>query len=487
MSNILVPFARSFTGKKVASDFSATADGVAMALTGDPPIFTIPPGTAKVTVTAKPTKPPKLPRAAYWEHTVSMTLSASGVPTADAGSKTRTKLDTDTKGATQVTILTIGVSRFREVTADMVDLLKHPPTERHPAREKTWWHVDEVQEHKDHYGAWPPLDWELGPVSNVHFLDPVTPFDAGLLNVSLDTVTLDVHSVVLRLAGVAAPQLFAVVWPKTIVFKNGADPTPFFLFIRQGAQQSVDWEGIFKGPGIPPHPMNFDYADTGLFSNIHYSALSQLEWGIGKGVAYQLQKAGAKAVSVVPANAAGDEFSAMEKTEETGRILQEIQAFMFWRAGIEKPPTSIGKTAIAAFSSGSNFLRNWLKSEKNRKGSFLTDVVTAVYFLDPPLKQITSCAKWALEWAKRGSDKRIRFYTQTLTTRHVDVLGSKLPKIPFIKNSTDDKRSVGIIPAAVWSDTAQKAGLPAVKWWNAHHMMAATLLTHALHWKDISD
>jgi hypothetical protein len=485
MSNVLVPFARNFEGTRVLCDFTATADGVPITLSGDPPVFFIPAGTRKLSVTAKPVKPPKLGKAPFWEHTVTMSLSASGVPTADPDSVTRSKLDTATKDGTQVTILTIGVSRFREVTADMVDLLKQPPTERYAPRWDATWTVDEVKEHRKNFGSWPPSDWELGPVSAVHFIDPVTPVSAGLLNVSPDTVSPDVHSVVLRLAGAPAPQLFAVVWPKTIVFKAGADPTPFLLFVRQGARQSMDWEGIFKGPGIPPHPDNFDYADTGLFQNIHYGSKSQLEWGVGKGVPYQIAKAGAEAVTVVPANAVGPEFGVMSDTEETGRILGELQGFMFWRAGIAKPPTTLGKTAIAAFSSGNNFLRDWLMVKKNRDGGFLKDVVTAVYFLDPPLKQIESCAKWALEWAGKGSDKRIRFYTQTLTPMHEKVLGSPLPKAPFVTNSADDRRSVGIIPFTVWSDTAKKKGFKAVEWWNAHHMMAATLLTHALHWKDI--
>ena len=58
---------------------------------------------------------------------------------------------------------------------------------------------------------------------DAHFLDPETPVKSGVLNFAKDaSLRIDVDSVVLRLAGVDAPQLFAITWPKAIAPKANA-------------------------------------------------------------------------------------------------------------------------------------------------------------------------------------------------------------------------------------------------------------------------
>ena len=122
-----------------------------------------------------------------------------------------------------------------------------------------------------------------------------------------------------------------------------------------------------------------------------------------KGVPYQVAKAGANVVTVIPSNSFEKEFGVMEDTEQTGKILEELQAFMFLRAGVQVPPAKVGKTAIASFSSGNFILGRWLANPANRAGSFLSNIVTAVYFLDPVLApgkiDVNTFVASALTWA----------------------------------------------------------------------------------------
>src|SRR5262249_27095648 len=158
-------------------------------------------------------------------------------------------------------------------------------------------------------------------------------------------------------------------------------PTPFFVFLRQGnAGNGYDEGGQFVGGDLQPYPDNFDYADT-LFEQLHY-ARSPFLWPYTKGVPYQVASAGDDVVTVIPCNSFENDFGVFDDTDQIGLILEELQAFMFWKAGVQPPP-SVGKTALASFSSANFFLGGWLANPKNRTGKFLSDVVTAIYFLDP--------------------------------------------------------------------------------------------------------
>jgi subtilisin family serine protease len=465
--------ASDWTGVAVSCDFTVKADGAVLVSTnvGAPPIFSIPPGTHEVQLTANPVKPPKKD-ALYWPSTVTLVVSGSDfVP--KVGSKVQVKLSR----AAGTMLANMRVSRFKEVTADVLSLLSHPPAKRAGKA------VDEAADHQALYGSWPPADWDLHAVPDAHFLDLTTPVSHGALSFARDpSLKVEVDSVVLRLAGVEAPQLFAVVWPKSIVRKDKAAPTPIFLFIRQGAGQNLD-AGYFKGGGLAAYPDNFDYADTGLFQNLHYGETPLSEaWG-SKGVPYQAAKAGANVVTVIPCNSVDQAFGVLNRTEETGKILGELQAFMFSRAGIQDPPASIGKTAIAAFSSGNYYLDNWLKDPTNLKGGFLTNTLSAVYFLDPPTAEIDGFIRSALHWEKvAGGDKRIRLYSRDSTSSHEKLLGAKPPSAPYVKNSSDDKRSAAELPVSSWETAFKNAfGKPvSLDWQFAHHTICATMLTHAL-------
>src|SRR5207248_8025858 len=133
-----------------------------------------------------------------------------------------------------VTLATVRVSRFRDVTAKVRDLLKVVPGTRPGG-------PPDQPQLTAAYGKWPPDNLDIQPLPNAHFLDKDNPVKAGgILNFKASPVAVDADSVVFELAvvpKVKAPRLFGVVWPDAVPRKNGADPTPFLLYIRQTGWQ----------------------------------------------------------------------------------------------------------------------------------------------------------------------------------------------------------------------------------------------------------
>jgi hypothetical protein len=498
VNTLLIPWGSHWAASRVSCHFKAWADGVQLGTKDDTAaVFTVPPGTAEIKLTVTPVA------AFYWETTVFLTISASGSVTAKAGSAPFVKLTAIADAIVpnhQDVFVTVLLSRFKDVTSDVLDLLSHPPATRHILQEDGTWvdvAVDEAGDHQKRYGTWPPADWGLHPVPDAHFLDVTKPVKSGVLNFATDpTLNVDVDSVVLRFAG-DSPQLFAVTWPKAIAPKAGAGPTPFLIFIRQENKGNYyDQDGMFVGGELDkqPYPNNFDYADT-LFEQLHYVKTPFIPPWL-KGVPYQVAKAGVNAVTVIPMNpflSGGMEFGFMEQTDKTGAMLQELQAFMFLRAGVPDPPKSVGKTALASFSSGNFYLGRWLADPANRAGNFLSNIVTAVYFLDPilnpPNTDVNTFIASALTWAG-SADKRIRLYMRYQSASHAKLLkGKSLPSSPYILNSSDNRRTAAVLADPDWARAYTKATGRTVGKWNwqwSHHLFAATMLTHALAQGDLS-
>jgi hypothetical protein len=506
MSNSLLPVASHWAGSAVVCRFKAFADNVPLATSNDTqPLYDIPNGTSEVRLIVTPTS------TAYWETEVTLGVSSSGIISVKANSAPFVKLRTVVANASRGTTVLVKVSRFKDVTADVFDLLKKPPAKRSKKKNGTWVveQVDEVTDHVDTYGAWPPPDWKLHAVPDAHFLNAQNPLNAGALNFAKKaSLNIDGDNVVLRIAGGTVPELFGVTWPKAVARQDNAAPTPFLVFFRQTNKGNrYDEDGLFIGSevGTHPYPLNFDYADTGLFQSLHYGKLPSAGsptdpkegpffWAGAKGVPYQVAGAGAKVVTVTPCNKFGAEYGVLDDTEQTGKILEEIQAFMFWRAGVANPPASIGKTALAAFSSANYKLTDWLNSDKNLKGAFLLNALKAVYFLDPPQGAVDGCITAALKWSTKASDARIRLYSQYRLDSQKKLLGlpaaGQLPAAPFIAGALQNTRTATALPIATWSKTyASLFGgqrNPALNWGDVHHIIPATMLTHALAQGDLT-
>jgi hypothetical protein len=502
--SVLVAAGSNWKGSALTCHFSATADGVPLAVVDDTkPAWVIPVAATTVTITATPTVP------TYWPTTVTLSVGSTGAltPTGSTGSFVAIQ-NLGVAGVVQLSLATINLSRFKDVSDDVLALLGNPPATRQgkPA------HV--AQDYQKVYGdPWPPPDWGLDDRPDARFLD--LPVPAHGVSFSKDpSVHVEAENVVLRLAGVVAPKLWGVSWPTSLDRNEKADPTPNLLFLRQGnaqydrARGAGPDESFFDGDGLGPYPDNFDYASFGLYDDLAYVDGDLFDWPFSLGVPYQVAKAfasavkllgkdkaalsGVNAVTVHPVNSLKEDFGVIESTKQMGRILLELQSFMFRRAGVATPPVSLGKTAIASFSSGTHILARILASPDNLGETFLNDTVSAVYFLDPPWWAVKDCVAASLAWAGAASrDKRVRFYVQNdwddlkpLKKR----LPSPLPKEPYVVNSTDNHLTLGLVSKASWISLVKGVkqlsdGNEAFQY--AHFGTAATMLTHALSQGDL--
>jgi hypothetical protein len=479
--SVLAAVGSNWKGSALTCHFSATADGVPLAVADDTkPVWVIPTTATTVAITATPTVP------TYWPTPVTFSVGNTGAltPTGKFAAFVTIKA-LGIPGVVQLSLATVNLSRFTDVSDRVLALLGNPP----PTRQGKPAHV--AQEYQDRYGGvWPPPNWDFEDKPDAHFLD--LPVPAQGVSFSKDpSVHVDAENVVLRLAGVVAPKLWGVSWPTSLDRNENADPTPILLFLRQGNAQYIG--SFFAGDRMDPYPDNFDYASFGLYDDLAYPEVDVFNEPGSKGVPYQAAKAGVNAVTVHPVNSLNEDFGVIESTKQMGRILLELQSFMFRRAGVTTPPETLGKTAIASFSSGTHILARILASPDNLGETFLNDTVSAVYFLDAPLWSVKDCVVASLAWAGAASrDKRVRFYTQDLWNDLkplAKLLPSPLPKEPYIANSTDNRLTLGLVSRTTWTALVKKAiGAQLSKddaWQYVHHATAAMLLTHALSQGDL--
>jgi hypothetical protein len=515
MSNYLMAFATNWNAKvgKKCHFQALLPDGTKLPLLADTndiePFYKVPDTAAEVTLTATPADSP----SPYWPTTVTLTNGATGL-TAKAGSEGFVRLQT-----MQFPWGDIGnkafifLSRFKDATQTAVNLLANAPT------------PDDLTYHRNNWAGWPPGDWGLPKLTAVPFIDPNTPvMKSGALNFAPSDLVVQTTSMVLQLAGVDAPQLFSVAWPNAIKPAPGVAPVPmpFLVFLEQTLTTNSAGTGLFVRGAA--YPNNFDYADM-LYQQTHYADDGPFFDEFAKGVPYQVAKAGASVVTVAPLNSVGIEYGvimpddanpAKGETEVLGQLLLELQAFMYRFLSVPNVPDSLGKTAIAAFSSATHVLHKWLQSPTNRGGDFLKNTVKAVYFLDPTVwprpfnppelkdYDANTYMASALTWAENPkiTGRRIRLYMRDHSDAHALLLGTydetkgtmvpvkSVPSIPYVKNSVDGLRTAAELHQRFWIAPLKEFAGRTIALGNAfpptHHLFAATLLTHALAQKDLS-
>jgi len=499
MPTKLIVAAADRNSKAVKCTFTVQADEVTLvAKDRSQQIYELPTGTKAVRITATPMPKPHT----HWETIVALAVAGNGTITPGAGFPPWVSVK-QASGATGGAVLaTVRVSRFRDVTPTVFTLLQTVPLPRGP-RAPLESHLAAT------YGKWPPPNLDIHELKNAHYLDAQTPVSGGAPNLATDaSLRVEEPAQVLELAGVAAPRLFGVVWPRAMTPKANSGPTSMLLFVRQTGWQDGRF-GIFVGDGVKgqPYPFNFDYAERCLYESMHYGP-TPLAPAFGfslrpKGVPYQVAKSGARAVSVFPVAHAVDSigYGAIANMNQTQAILEELQAFMFWQSGVVDPPTEVGRTAIAAYSSANGVLVDWVF--RNTASSFFQNKVKALYFLDPP--DVPSSIKAGISWAgKPDTDRRVRIYSRgdngptaenkarkaAQNAAFKTLLGvSALPAEPFLQSTSDNRRTVGVFPETSWVAAFKKA-FPSsrpvkVAWWDAHHYIPATVLTHALAQGDI--
>jgi len=516
MPNYLKLAASDYKGQPVPCTFQAITDSFSKLPTKDDtdPMFDIPDNTQSVQVTVKP----KSTVGPFWEEIFSFSIGVDGSVAVDVdfrGHRVQLMPSKVVMGY-RLNLAIVKMSKFRDSTngrdstIGVFDLLDKVPTtqmvwnDKKKKREPINVHMRALLEHM--YGAWPPSNWNLFRELEAHSLvDPLNPLTSSReLNFAKSSLDIDVDSVVLERAGVRpTPAYFAVTWPKKIAPHLKPTPAQFLFFLRQNNYLNYILSGEFEGAS---YPADFAYAYYGLFESLHYAG-SPLRFPNAKGVPYQAVKAGLDVVTVCPCYAYDTkpslEYGDLMNPEETEELLNELQAYMFWKDGVDAPPKSIGNTAIAAFSAGNFLPRNWLMTADKRKGHFLSSVVRAMYFFDPTRQYTDPKTKEvvhflddlitsALAWAPDGADKRIRLYTQFTWPSLQKLMDTPLPGPPYFVLSSDKRRTVSVVTSATWSNLLVKTIDPVL--WKilklspskpvpfpfVHHALAATMLTHAL-------
>ena len=155
-----------------------------------------------------------------------------------------------------------------------------------------------------------------------------------------------------------------------------------------------------------------------------------------------------------------------------GRLLAELQAYMFWKVGIVTPPATVGATALAGFSS----VNYWLGLQARRhcqlvgqqsREQLLENNISAVYFLDPP--NVDECVDAGVRWRKTGTDKRVRCTrpgslitrrrassTKRSTSRRSGGYSPQRQRpldFPFLRSAADDKITLALFPPDSWNRT----------------------------------
>jgi hypothetical protein len=477
--NVIGVSARDITGAAVACSSIVLADEQPVGA-DVLQLYSLPDGTTAITVVVTPKTP------SFWPTTITATIGDDGEIVPDAASGVLVAVTTVGVSGARMSVLAVEVSRFMDVTDVALALLDDVPTERiHVPPEPSMVVPSTEREfYEGVYHGWPPKAWDTVPQTGVNYIDTDNPVVDNVLNFHVDDdLTVDNENVVLRLAGVDAPQLFSVSWPRSMTPTETSGPTPMLVYMRPGVGQEVQY-GNYQAANLPPYPFNYDYVEFALFQFLSYAGDPVNHYHDPKGVPYQVAKSGKSVVTVIPCNRVGVEFGKLLDSKAAQVMLEAIQAFMFRRAGVSKLPESIGHVAIAAFSSGNNYLTQMLANPANRASTFLKEHVTDVFFFDPPVNAVDACVAAALSWSGSNPARHIRLYSQGLHPGHAKLLGSAPPNGLFITQSVDGRNTAAVMSTDDWSRTLVAIlGRPLhrpVLWGDVHQIIPSTMLTHAM-------
>jgi hypothetical protein len=302
-------------------------------------------------------------------------------------------------------------------------------------------------------------------------------------------------------AGVV-PQIIAVSWPKDVPRK---EPAPMFVYYRHGpAQENVFGYGKFSTPYA--YPYTFDYAYFGLLTTLWYR-LPPDWWPYDQGLPYQIEAAGRKVVTVVACPTAYPPKRPKKKGETEARakqqpqagewtspefmqsILLEIQALALAKESppteAVKPPTSLGRVAIGAFSSGHWHLNSLLKQEAH---SFLTNTVKECYLFDPDNKVFDDGALGThlLAWAANvpSNEAIIRLYNHRPMPQQRFLLNPIVEESPRFTDTAGGHRTIAVSQAKDWDRSLAalrgEASPRGWSWPDEHFATAAFMLKHAM-------
>lgn len=472
--NVVVLAAIGDRDEPVACEFGVRADGMDQPVVDVPPAFAVPDGASGIEIVAVPTT------AAYWQQNVTLTVGPDGEPSPTVGDAGWVTTTTAELAGHRVTRVTVGLSRVRNVTTEAVAALRRWPvaTELNATgRRERAGELAAFRQLPD----WPP-DWDTPARSGVRLVDLDDPISGGLVNTVMGDVDPECESLVLEVAGVSAPRLVSVSWPRALAPTEGDAPVPMLVYWRPGCGQNVEF-GFYAGPGHEPYPFAFDYVMYGLLSPMRMP-LDIYQNAGPKGVPYQVARAGRQVVSVLLCNAVGPEFGAFGDAASVEAVLLAVQRFFHRRAGLATAPSGLGPVGFAGFSSGNVPMAAFLGRSANRAHPFCAESLREVVFLDPPDGLVADCVRQADRWAGADEHRGIRLYTRGVNAAHRSLVGD-VPAGPFVQNSATGRHTAGVLPTDVWHRSALAAGFPTVAagrdaWQDAHQLIPAGLLAHAV-------
>lgn len=334
-----------------------------------------------------------------------------------------------------------------------------------------------------HPAMWPPAVWHTPTVVDHHFIasPPITGADLNFLQTS---VSPDMEHRVLEVMGLMTPQLFAVSWPRALPRTATAGPTPFLMYFRPTVGQNAA-RGYYVGPGLGTYPFGWDYLFYGLWRYINYMGDPLTLDPYAKGLPYQISGAQRNVVLVLPLNRHPGELGVLLDAAWMQRILTEIQGFMFRLAGVPLAPP-LGRTALAAFSSGNSLVAQFLGNPLNQRHALYLSTLRELYMFDAPASGVSSWVAQAIRWARAGSgaDKMIRVFTRRNDASYRALLGAALPSGgPFVMDAPAGRLStVAVLPDTAWRRASTARGAPGLvkSWQEPHQLISATMLTDAL-------
>jgi hypothetical protein len=383
-------------------------------------------------------------------------------------------------GSTVISLM-IHLTRLKDVTQKVFDITSDPPPFRKEHAIK-WWGFD----------SWNPV-----PRENHHFTAPEPVTADGLSFVKEPLVAPDAETLVFEIAGVSAPKLISVSWPRSLNQFPATDPTQFLIYFHPNIQQNLFW--CYETPQqkdangtVMKYPYKFDYCWYIEWADMFYLSddiLTQ-DKGRTKGLLYQVEVSKKKVACVIPCNAPGEEVGAFKSAASASMILKEIQGYMYRRIGVYEPP-DLGRCAIAGYSAANALIRSFLNSAENKEDPFYLENLQELYLLDPPVGKNPSApvalAKAALEWQSAGNaaNKMIRLYTQWPSNAFPLLINQGATKSPLFVATEDKRRSVLWATIKNWTDAVKAYGgtkkfADTWTWAQAHAHFAGMMITDAL-------
>ena len=493
MTYVLVATRNWDASTAVVTMVDAEADGRDLPVTPGPPDgCQVKAGVSKLVVTVR-----SVP-AEWWGAVIVLSVAADGsVTLKDRGDAVAVDIQNMITAFAQGAKVVVHLSRVKVVTEQIAAATMRLPPEIQtpPGADKVFANfiaannADRTRADDVLSGPHSPvvgMDVQLPPLSPLHTIDPTNPVSAGLLQFRSGALAPANKTFVVEVAGNSiVPRTIAVSWPDAV---PRGQPAPIYVYFRHAPRQESDMVVAKYNTSLDPYPYSFDYAFFCLLTSLWYSARPDL-LPFSQGAAYQIEASGKKVVTVVACptaipNNKSTQFGDWTNPAFMQSILLEIQALAA-ALGNKPIPTTLGRVALGAFSSGHVYLTDLLR---NGKGSaLLTDVVKECYLFDPDEKLLPDLMPHLLDWEKNvpGGEAVIRLYNRRPMPAQQKPLIDPLPsKTPYIVHSSVGNRTILVAQGVDWDRALAKlhdAPSPAPwRWPFDHFAISAFMLTHAI-------